>query len=78
MGSHVAHEGLKVFYVFKDGLGYLTFLSPLPKVWVYRNTPAHLICALLGMEPRTTWMLGKHYTNIVIPPACLFLKKMKL
>lgn len=57
-GSHVVQAVLKLFYVFKDSPGLLTFCLPLPNCGISGKYQHNY--ALLGTEPRTLWMLGKH------------------
>lgn len=55
-GSHTVQNGFKIFYLFKNSRGLLTFLPSLPKFWGYRNTPVHLIFFLPCWEGTQDFM----------------------
>lgn len=57
-GSHASQGALKLC-VSKVDLEYLFFLPPL-EGWDYRYVASHLVSAVLGIQLRALWMVGKH------------------
>lgn len=47
----------------KDTFKRLILLPLCPDCRDYRHVPAHLVSAVLGIEPRAPCMLGRHSTN---------------
>lgn len=64
--SHIAQAGLKLA---KDDLELL-ILTPKPlKCWDCGCGPAHLVCAVRGIQPTAVRMLDRHYARWATSPA---------
>lgn len=59
--SHVAQAGLD--NVAEDGLEYLALPPPFVKCWDCRLAAPCRVFVVLGMEPRPSRTLGKHFTT---------------